>query len=41
MIKTLICSLPPLDSERPPLAGAIIANICRQQGHEVVTVDFQ
>ena len=41
MTKTLVCSLPPLDQQRPPLAGAIVANICKQQGHEVTTVDLQ
>ena len=41
MTKTLVCSLPPLDQQSPPLAGAIVANICKQQGHEVSTVDLQ
>lgn len=41
MIKTLICSLPPLDQQRPPLGSAIVANICAHQGHKVVTVDLQ
>lgn len=41
MIKTLVCSFPPLDSSRPPLAGAIVANICKIQGHDVRTVDLQ
>lgn len=41
MIKTLVLSLPPLDTLRPPLAGAIISNICKQQGHDVVSIDLQ
>lgn len=41
MIKTLICSFPPLDQSRPPVAGAILAAICQQQGHQCVTVDLQ
>lgn len=41
MIKTLVCSFPPLDQTRPPLSGAIIAAVCRKQGHECVTADLQ
>lgn len=41
MTKTLIYSLPPLDLLRPPLAGAILASLCKQQGHQVEAVDLQ
>lgn len=41
MINTLICNLPPLDQSRPPLSGAILAAICKNQGHNCVTVDLQ
>lgn len=41
MTKTLVISFPPLDPLRPPLAGAIVANICKQQGHMVTAVDLQ
>lgn len=41
MIKSLIYNLPPLDKNRPPLSGAIIANVCAKQGHDCSTVDLQ
>jgi radical SAM superfamily enzyme YgiQ (UPF0313 family) len=41
MIKTLIYNLPPLDILRPPLSGAILASLCKQQGHHVEAVDLQ
>lgn len=41
MTKTLVCSFPPLSQTYPPIAGAIIANICSKEGHSVVAVDFQ
>ncbi len=41
MIKSLIYNLPPLDKNRPPLSGAIIANVCTKQGHDCSTVDLQ
>lgn len=41
MINTLVLSLPPLDACRPPLAGAIISNIFKHQGHDVTSVDLQ
>lgn len=41
MTNTLIVNLPPLEPTRPPLSGAILAAICKQRGHTVVTVDLQ
>ena len=41
MIKTLIYNLPPLEKSRPPISGAILASVCKQQGHECHTVDLQ
>lgn len=41
MIKTLIVNLPPLDTLKPPLSGAILSAICTKQGHECVAVDMQ
>lgn len=40
MTKTLICLLPPLNSSQPPLSGAILAEICSSQGHEVILKDI-
>lgn len=41
MTRTLIYSLPPLDRERPPLAGAILAAICQKSHHECTAIDLQ
>jgi radical SAM superfamily enzyme YgiQ (UPF0313 family) len=41
MTKTLIYNLPPLDILRPPLSGAILASLCKQQGHQVEAIDLQ
>ena len=41
MTKTLIYNLPPLDRDRPPLSGAILANVCKKLGHNCYTVDLQ
>ena len=41
MIKTLIYSLPPLDKNRPPLGGAILASVCKKEGHNCHVVDLQ
>lgn len=41
MTKTLIYNLPPLDQTRPSVSGAILANICSQQGHQCSVVDLQ
>ena len=41
MIKTLVISFPPLDTRRPPIGSAIVANIFHSQGHNVSTVDLQ
>jgi len=41
MTKTLVYSLPPLDRERPPIAGAILAALCQKLGHECTAVDLQ
>lgn len=41
MINTLIYSLPPLDRNRPPLSGAILASVCKKEGHDCHVVDLQ
>ena len=41
MIKTLVCNIPPLDTSRPPVAGAILCAVCHGQGHEVTARDLQ
>ena len=41
MINTLIYNLPPLDTQRPPLSGAILANVCNKLGHACTAVDLQ
>lgn len=41
MIKTLIYNLPPLERSRPPLSGAILASVCKKEGHECHVVDLQ
>ena len=41
MTKTLIYSLPPLERTRPPLSGAILASICKNEGHDVHVSDLQ
>ena len=41
MIKTLVCNIPPLDTSRPPVAGAILCAVCHSQGHEVTARDLQ
>jgi radical SAM superfamily enzyme YgiQ (UPF0313 family) len=41
MTRTVIYSIPPLDKERPPLAAAILASICRDQGHDCIVFDLQ
>jgi len=41
MIKTLIYNLPPLERSRPPLSGAILASVCKNEGHDCRTVDLQ
>ena len=41
MIKTLVINLPPMEQSRPPLSGAILANICQQQGHTCHVINLQ
>jgi radical SAM superfamily enzyme YgiQ (UPF0313 family) len=41
MINTLIYNLPPLDKQRPPLSGAILASVCEKIGHTCLAVDLQ
>jgi radical SAM superfamily enzyme YgiQ (UPF0313 family) len=41
MTKTLIYNLPPLERSRPPLSGAILAGVCKKEGHDCYTVDLQ
>lgn len=41
MIKTLVCNIPPLDTSRPPVAGAILCAVCENQGHKVTARDLQ
>lgn len=41
MPKTLIYTLPPNDTDRPPVAGAILASICSRLGHECQIIDLQ
>ena len=41
MIKTLIYNLPPLERTRPPLSGAILASVCKKEGHDCHVVDLQ
>jgi radical SAM superfamily enzyme YgiQ (UPF0313 family) len=41
MIKTLIYNLPPLERSRPPLSGAILASVCKNEGHNCHAVDLQ
>jgi radical SAM superfamily enzyme YgiQ (UPF0313 family) len=41
MIQTLIYSIPPLDTTKPPLSGALLANVCGQLGHDCTAVDLQ
>jgi anaerobic magnesium-protoporphyrin IX monomethyl ester cyclase len=41
MIKTLIYNLPPLEKNRPPLSGAILASVCKKEGHNCHVVDLQ
>ena len=41
MTKTLIYNLPPLERTRPPLSGAILASICKNEGHHCHVVDLQ
>lgn len=40
MIKTLICNVPPLDSERPSLSAGILAATCQKLNHSIVLVDL-
>ena len=40
MIKTAVINVPRLEPHRPPPGPAIIANICKQQGHSVVAYDL-
>lgn len=40
MIKTLILSVPRIEPHRPPPGPAIIAQICRDLGHEVSGIDL-
>jgi radical SAM superfamily enzyme YgiQ (UPF0313 family) len=40
MIKTAIINVPRLEPHRPPPGPAIIANICKAQGHNVVAYDL-
>lgn len=40
MIKTAILNVPRLEPHRPPPGPAIIANICKQQGHDVTAYDL-
>lgn len=41
MTKTLIYNLPPLERSRPPLSGAILASVCKKEGHDCCVVDLQ
>ena len=41
MIQTLIYSIPPLDTTKPPLSGALLASVCGQLGHDCTAVDLQ
>jgi|TARA_R110000868_G_scaffold258410_2_gene515938 radical SAM superfamily enzyme YgiQ (UPF0313 family) len=41
MIQTLIYSIPPLDTTKPPLSGALLASVCGQLGHDCIAVDLQ
>ncbi len=40
MYKSLIINPPFLEPHRPPISCAILAEICKQQGHEVDVVDL-
>lgn len=41
MTNTLIYNLPPLDRQRAPLSGAILASVCKNLGHTCHAVDLQ
>ena len=41
MTNTLIYTLPPLEEFRPPISGAILASICKKEGHTCRIVDLQ
>jgi radical SAM superfamily enzyme YgiQ (UPF0313 family) len=41
MTKTLICSFPPLAQTQPPIGSAIVASVCKKEGHDVTVVDLQ
>ena len=38
--KTLVINTPYLEPHRPPIAGAILCEVARQNGHEVHAIDL-
>lgn len=41
MTRTLIYNVPPLDTTKPPLSGALLVSVCNQLGHDCTAVDLQ
>lgn len=41
MSRSLVITIPPLDTTRPPAAGAIVSAVCKSQGHNVTAIDLQ
>ena len=40
MTKTLVVNVPRVEPHRPPAGAAIVANICKLQGHDVTCLDL-
>ena len=40
-MRSLVITMPPADTTRPPAAGAIVSAVCAAEGHDVTAVDLQ
>lgn len=40
-MRSVVVTIPPSDTTRPPAAGAIVSAVCAAQGHEVTAIDLQ